>query len=197
MSERPVTGGGLSRVTGVDSTSPIADWAALTVGAPLTVVKLAPDGSEVTRYPGVVTAAGAAAPWVAVAATWVTRVVDLDGLTFVPGDRLVEFFSPVDPFNVFAVFTPEGDLRGWYANVTHPSWIEPVTDPPTLFWHDLYVDVVALPDGRVTVRDEDELAESGLATTDPLLHARILTTRDELLRRVTLRAFPFHQRGQA
>lgn len=169
------------------------DWAALTVGRSLTVVKLAPDGSEVTRYPGVVSEAGAVAPWVAVVATWVTKVVNLDGLTFVPGDTLYEFFSPVDPFNVFVVFAPEGRLRGWYANVTHPAWINTMTDPPTLLWHDLYVDVVALPDGRVTIRDEDELAESDLATTDSLLHARILDTRDELLRRVAARGFPFHQ----
>lgn len=172
------------------------EWAALTVGRSLTVVKLAPDGSEVTRYPGVVSEAGAVAPWVAVAATWVTKVVNLDGLTFVPGDTMYEFFSPVDPFNVFAVFSPEGVLRGWYANVTHPASLDTATDPPTLRWHDLYVDVVALPDGRVTVRDEDELAESRLATTDPLLHARILAARDELLRLVALRAFPFHQGDQ-
>jgi len=165
------------------------------VGTSLTVVKLAPDGSEVTRYPGIVTEAGAVAPWVAVAATWVSRVVDLDGLVFVPRDTLHEFFSPVDQFNVFAVFSPEGHLRGWYANVTHPASLDTATDPPTLLWHDLYVDVVALPDGRVTVRDEDELAESGLATANAPLHAHIVASRDELLRRVALRAFPFHQRG--
>ena len=186
--------GGLSPVTG-DDTRLTDGWAALTVGTSLTVVKLAPDGSEVTRYPGIVSQAGVAAPWVTVAATWVTRVVDLDGLTFVPGDALHEFFSPVDRFNVFAVFSPEGFLRGWYANVTHPASLDTTTNPPTLFWHDLYVDVVALPDGRVTVRDEDELAESGLATANAPLHAHIVAARDELLRRVALRAFPFHQRG--
>src|SRR3712207_7619829 len=51
-------------------------------------VKLAPDGAEVTRYPGTVAAVDAPAPWLAVLARWVNRRVDLDGLSFVPGDTL-------------------------------------------------------------------------------------------------------------
>ena len=157
------------------------------------MVKLAPDGSEVTRYHGVVIDAAAPAPWVAVEARWVRRVVDLNGLLFVPGDTLHEFFSPVDPFNVFAVFAPDGILRGWYGNVTHPTTLDPATAPPTLIWHDLYLDVVALPNGSTFVRDEDELAEAALASRDPALHAAVLSARDELLRRFAARAFPFHQ----
>lgn len=176
--------------------TPCDAWRGLRPGAALTVVKLGPDGSEVTRYPGTVIVAGAPAPWLAVRATWGPKPVALDGLRFVPGDTLHEFFSPVHPFNAFAVFAPDGILRGWYANVTHPTALDPATDPPTLIWHDLYVDLVALPDGRAAVRDEDELAEAGLAVTDPWLHAAILIARDELLRLFAARLFPFHQRDR-
>lgn len=173
--------------------TPSTSWPPLPPGTALTVVKRAPDGAEVTRYRGAVIEAGAPPPWLAVAATWTSRHAHLDGLDFIPGDTLHEFFSPTDPFNLFAVFSPEHRPRGWYANVTHPATLDPGTDPPTLTWYDLYVDLVALPDGTATVRDEDELLESGLATADPALHALILATRDELLRRFETRAFPFHE----
>ena len=37
----------------------------------------------------------------------------------------------------------------------------------TLYWHDLYVDVIVLRNGKPIVRDEDELAASGLASSTP------------------------------
>jgi protein associated with RNAse G/E len=171
------------------------NWIDLAPGRDLTVVKLAPDGSEAARYPALVL--GVDAPWLVVEARWVMREVDSAGLRFVPGDTLHEFFSPVHWFNVFAVFSPEGTLRGWYANVTHPTTIDFAAEPPTLAWHDLYVDVILSPDREPVVLDEDELAASGLASTDPELHARILATRDELLRLARARLFPFHEQDNA
>lgn len=168
-------------------------WPDLAPGTPLQIVKLAPDGVEVARYPGEVIEAGAPVPWVAVRATWVSRRHDLNGLLFVAGDRLHEFFSPRHPYNVFSVWGPDGRLRGWYANVTYPARLETATDPSTLSWHDLYLDVVALPDGTTVVRDEDELAEAGIAGTDPDLHALILAARDELLDRRRTGTVPFHE----
>ena len=168
-------------------------WPPVGPGVALTVVKLSPDGLEAARYRGVVMAAKAPAPWLAVSARWLNPRVDLDGLAFVTGDTLREYFSPADRFNAFAVFAPDGRLRGWYANVTHPTRLDLTTDPPTLTWHDLYLDVVALPDGTVTVRDEDELEAAAVAAHEPALHATILAARDEILRRVARRAFPFHE----
>lgn len=176
-------------------------WPELPVGTRLTVVKLAPDGSETTRYPGEVVAAGAPPPWLAVRARWVDRPVELDGLRFEPGDVLDEFFSPRHRFNAFAVFAPDGHLRGWYANVTHPARLDLEPEPglgaasgaPLLVWHDLYIDLVALPDGRATVRDEDELAAAGVAAQQPALAAAITAARDELVARFGQRRVPFHQ----
>jgi predicted RNA-binding protein associated with RNAse of E/G family len=168
-------------------------WPKLPPGTELILAKVDPDGAEVTRYPGVVIDVAAPAPWVAVRATWANREYNLDGLKFVTGDRLHEFFSPKHCFNVFSVFSPEGELRGWYANVTHPSRLDTANRPMTLSWHDLYIDVIALPDGRISVRDENELAASSLAEREPALHRQITRTRDELLSRAKTRAFPFHE----
>ena len=168
-------------------------WPDLPPGTALTVVKLDPDGTEVARYLGLVFDAGAPAPWVAVQAHWVSREYNLDGLLFIFGDTLHEFFSPEDRFNVFAVFSPEGQLRGWYANVTHPTRLDRSTDPFTLIWHDLYIDIIALPDGRIVVRDEDELEASGICERRPDLYLEIVSMRDELIERARAREYPFHE----
>ena len=60
-----------------------------------------------------------------------------------------------------------------------------------LHWHDLWVDVIVMPDGQVYVVDEDELEEAGLAATDPPLYATILAARDELLAMQRENAYPF------
>ena len=69
----------------------------------------------------------------------------------------------------FAVFSPQDHFKGWYANVAHPALLDATIDPPVLFWHDLYLDLVGLPDGSFTVRDDDELLASGLADANPEL----------------------------
>ena len=173
------------------------NWTDLEPGRKLTIVKRAPDGSEAARYPGVVIDVAAPSPWLAAQARWVRRAVQTGELWFLPGDELHEFFSPHDWFNAFSVFSPEGTLRGWYANVTYPATIDFDADPPILIWHDLYVDVILLPDGNPVVLDEDELDASGLASANPDLHARILATRDELLELARARAFPFHEGRRA
>ncbi len=159
------------------------------------MVKRAPDGSEVTRYPGIAHERGDIGPWVVVEARWTNRRVDLDGLSFVPGDVLREWFSPIHPFNAFAVYAPDGTLRGWYANVTYPTTLDLTTTPATLTWHDLYLDVIVLPDGTTVVRDEDELDEAGLAASEPELHQAILAAKDEILRLVAAGERPFHDDG--
>lgn len=177
--------------TGTDMASP---WPEFPPGSELRIVKLAPDGSWVTDYPGFVLACPAVSPWLALAARWVTGEIELDGLRFVPGDLLHEYFSPLDHFNVFAIFSPAGHLRGWYANVTRPATLDLSTAPPTLLWHDLYLDLIALPNGEIHLRDEDELAAANLAISDPALHATILGARDRMLARWRGRTYPFHDR---
>ena len=167
-----------------------AIWSSLIPGTALTVVKLAPDGSEAARYHGEV-AGHREDSWLLIQATWTNRTIELEGLSFCPGDQLLEWFSSSDPFNAFAVFSPQDNFKGWYANVAHPARLDATGNPPVLFWHDLYLDLIGLPDGSFTLRDEDELLASGLADADPELHARILEARRELIRRFQGRLPPF------
>src|SRR5690349_16731587 len=108
-------------------------------GTTVQVVKLRPGGDEATRYGAVVEAEMIPHPWIAVRAEWVFGRVESHGLVFEPGDSLVEYFSPEHWFDVFRVESPDGTVRGWYANATWPTRIEP-GDPPVITWHDLYLD---------------------------------------------------------
>jgi hypothetical protein len=169
-------------------------WQSLNVGQEITLVKLSPNGDEAARYPAVLVARDDEDYWVAFQARWTYKRVELDGLIFEPGDTLIEWFSPIQPFNAFAVLSSEGRLRGWYANVTYPAYLEPprVNEHSlTLVWHDLYLDLVGLSDASYVMRDEDELAESGLETSDPLLHGEIVAAGDELIHRFTSHQMPF------
>lgn len=167
----------------------LPDWPALAAGSPVVVRKLAPDGTEAARYPATVVATTGS--WLSVAARWTNDRIVLDGLTFAPGDRLLEYFSPREPFNAFAVYGPREALRGWYANVTFPPTLDLSVSPPLLTWHDRYLDLILLPDGTAVLRDEDELAASGLAIRNPAAHADIVAARDRLLATAADRAFPF------
>lgn len=168
-------------------------WQHLGLGQAITVIKLNPEGAEATRYSAVMVERAPEDDWIALRAIWTYERVEIDGLVFNPGDELVEWFSPMQPFNAFAVLSPAGALRGWYANVTYPAYLEPpgAGNPLTLFWHDLYLDLVGLPDDSFVTRDEDELAESGLEARNPSLHREILAAADELARRYMSRQLPF------
>jgi hypothetical protein len=152
-----------------------------------TIVKLRPDGSEAARYP----ALGIDAPpgWIAASAVWGYARVDIGLFAFEPEDVLLEYFSLDRHFNAFATYRSGGELVGWYCNVTYPTTVS----GDQIRWHDLYVDVVMLPDGRVHVLDEDELAASGLAASAPDLHTAILNARDEIVTRYRAGAYPFSE----
>jgi hypothetical protein len=155
----------------------------------LTIGKRAPDGSAAARDPGEVIAFEF--PWVAVQAVWSYDQLRIDGLVFEPGAILLEWFSPDFPFNAFAVLSPDRQLRGWYANVTYPAELDDRRAPTRLIWHDLYLDLVGLPDGSFKILDEDELREAELETRDPRLLAMIERGRVELVRRFITGAVPF------
>lgn len=157
----------------------------MTAGQEWTVVKLRPNGVSAARYPA--TELDAPPGWKAVRAVWGYGRVDIGYFAFEPGDILIEYFSLERPYNAFATFRPSGELVGWYSNVTYPTQIE----DDEIRWHDLWVDVLLLPDGEVVVVDEDELAESGVETSNPALHQMILDARDEVLRLIGDGAYPF------
>jgi predicted RNA-binding protein associated with RNAse of E/G family len=82
-------------------------------------------------------------------------------------------------------------FKGWYANVTYPARLADGDERPCLIWRDLYVDLIGLPDGSFSLRDEDELAASGLSSRDPVLYRAIEAAGLELVRRFQNRVPPF------
>jgi L-amino acid N-acyltransferase YncA len=158
----------------------VAAWPSLTPGTSITILKRQPDGSDGPSYPAVVMETAAPSPWIEVQATWTMRAVDVNGLVFEPGDELREFFSPMHPFNAFAVYAADGALKGWYGNATRPALLDTAGATPVVIWPDLYLDLVVLPDGTMIELDDDELDASDLPTTDPELAAQIIEARDYL-----------------
>jgi hypothetical protein len=154
---------------------------AIPVDATIQVIKRAPDGCVATRYPATRVNTTAPEAWVEFIAVWVVPDVVVGGLEFVPGHTIREFFSAEHPFNAFAVISPEGILRGWYGNVTYPATIESIDGVQSLVWHDLYLDVVILPDGLQVLLDDDELDDSGIPASDPAFAGAIEQARRDLI----------------
>lgn len=169
-------------------------WEDLSPGQQITIVKLTPEGIEAARYPAEAVATQEPGGWVVARAVWTYDAVDVDGLQFVPGDTLLEWFSAEHPFNAFAVLAPGTTPRGWYANVTLPAYLERERDGqgrPVLVWHDLYLDLIGLPNGEARVLDEDELAASHLEERDPGRYGLIREGIAALQERFASQRIPF------
>lgn len=165
----------------------------MAAGDQVRIVKLRPDGSEATTYYAVELEGSFPEDWRGFRAQWTVGTIDAGGLVFEIGDYLHEYFSPTAWFDAFALFAPDGRLKGWYGNVTWPAIFEAGPAEETVVWHDLFVDLIAFPDGQTRVLDEDELEASGMLETDPDVATLILLARDTMIDRVRARDFPFHE----
>lgn len=151
------------------------------------IVKVSPDGKTPVRYTGEIIPSPE--EWIVARAHWGHGDMDLGYLSFRNGDYLDEYFSLERPYNAMALFREDHTFVGWYCNVTLPT----VIADGEIHWHDLFVDVIVYPDGETLILDEDELEESGLQNKNPGLHQMILAGRDELLRLVAEKAYPFSE----
>ena len=165
----------------------------MAAGDRLRIVKLRPDGSEATSYEGVELPGPFPEDWRGFRAEWTVGMVNAGGLVFEVGDELHEYFSPTAWFDAFALFAPDGRLKGWYGNVTWPTAFEAGPAGETVVWHDLYIDLIGFPDGHYSILDEDELEVSDMMETDPDLVTLILLARDTMVARFQGRDFPFHE----
>ena len=119
------------------------------------------------------------------------RRVESAGLAFEPGDHLIELFSPTRWFNVFHVFDANQAARGWYANVTAPAVFATTSAGLTIDWRDLYLDLICPAHAEPVVTDQDELDDSALSATDPVLYDRIVSTMKTIQDLAALAHFPF------
>ncbi len=110
------------------------------------------------------------------------------GLVFRRGDILIECYFRSQPFNVFAVYSPQGRLKGWYCNVL--EYTDFAED--AIGWADLALDLLVMPDGSQTVLDEDEFEE--LAPT-PAQRERAAQALATLRRWLAEGVFPFNLAG--
>lgn len=109
-------------------------------------------------------------------------------LGFFPGDHTIEFY-PIDCWwNVYAVFSPTGLLRGYYCNIGQP----PYRDGDAIVYVDLDLDLLVRADGSQVVMDEEEYQQRaerfGYSCE---VRQRVQAALDELIALATARAAPF------
>lgn len=90
------------------------------------------------------------------------------------GTITVGYFWTDRPFNLYHWVTPQAAPLAHYFNIGDVVRLE----HSILEWHDLAVDILATPDGRVEVLDEDELPTD----LDPALRRHVTAARDQVLR---------------
>ncbi len=79
--------------------------------------------------------------------------VEVGGLVFHPGDRVLEAYFTQRWYNILELYGPSGArLRGWYANLARPPVFP---GPHELHYVDLALDLVVLPDGRMQEVDRE------------------------------------------
>jgi hypothetical protein len=85
------------------------------------------------------------------------------GMPLHNGDRFVETYYFDRWYNVFEIYAREdGELRGWYCNVSCPAEI----DGEFISYVDLALDLLVFPDGSQIVLDEDEFSQLLLSQQD-------------------------------
>lgn len=161
---------------------PVAEgWISLHAGQQVSIVKShLNDSSRNWTYSGTIVPFHMD-DWIAVEALWTMDDADVDGVQFITGGKIIEYFSPTKRFNIFQVFAPNGEFTGIYANITAPTRLSiDEFGQPVLTWEDHWLDVVRLPDGTIKVLDEDEYKESGIQESDPELDRDIQAALVEL-----------------
>ncbi|HKV85287.1 MAG TPA: DUF402 domain-containing protein [Ktedonobacterales bacterium] len=155
-------------------------------GAPaITVHKLDPAGHHVTSYPGKLIEHVAGG--IKLEAYWTRPALPLGYTTFETGDRFIEWFYSDRWYNIFAIFTAGGALKGWYCNIAEPARIT----ASEITCRDLLLDLWVNPDGACRVLDEDEFASDINLTDAERAHA--LRGLDQLRDMVNGRLPPFDE----
>jgi predicted RNA-binding protein associated with RNAse of E/G family len=118
---------------------------------PIEVVKLDHTGGEVFRYPGRVLARTPQS--ITLEAFFSQGDTAIGEVVLQHGDRFVETFYTDRWYNIFEIYGRDTDkLKAYYCNIGHPAQIE----NGMVSYRDLALDVLALPDGRRTLLDEEE-----------------------------------------
>jgi hypothetical protein len=114
--------------------------------------------------------------------------IDLGFVVFEPGDYLDEYFYSDRWYNVYALHSPAGQLKGWYCNITRPA----VFFLDTIESEDLELDLFVSPDRQtIMLLDEDEYAARGIEENEPVVHETVQAALYELRLRAERGDEPF------
>lgn len=124
-----------------------------------------------------------------VLARWIRDAYDTGYVVFAPGDYLYEHFYTDRWYNVYSLHTPEGELKGWYCNITRPA----VFTEQTIESEDLELDIFVSPDRQnILVLDQDEFAARQLDTKDPPAYHAALAAVEDVQMLARAGTYPFH-----
>jgi hypothetical protein len=77
------------------------------------------------------------------------------GITLRRGDRFLETYYTNKWYNIYEIHDNDDDrVKGWYCNISFPAEIH----ADRIEFTDLALDLLAFPDGRYLVLDEDEFS---------------------------------------
>lgn len=119
-------------------------------------------------------------------AEWISPTARLGYVTLNAGDVFIETFYENRWYNIFEIQSPQGQVKGWYANITRPARIVPQANKLEIEWDDLALDVWMWPNGKMQTMDEHEFEDiKPELTTDELAQslAAVDKVRMELKRR--------------
>ncbi|MGW1373541.1 DUF402 domain-containing protein [Streptomyces sp. NPDC002446] len=123
---------------------------------------------------------------ISVSAPWAAPDVrDFGFVRFEPGDEFTEHYWRDRWYAVKEVRDREGELKGWYCDITRPVAVrDRSSGPAELVVEDLDLDLWVSADGAQILRlDEDEFAASGLTERDSEAARQAVAALDELERR--------------
>lgn len=149
--------------------------------------KLDVHGNELWRYEGIVLDQDKAK--ITLDAQFDREDVDLEGLQLRRGDRFVETFYFDRWYNIFEIYEQTTNtFKGWYCNITRPAWL----DGLKLFAEDLALDLIVLPDRKISVVDQDEFDALNMPAVD---RAKAREALAELIEYAVNAAGPFKRKN--
>jgi protein associated with RNAse G/E len=152
----------------------------------VTVKLLKPGKLKTIRYPGELLEVQPG--FVLIRAIWERPNAELGYVTFETGDHFYEYFYTDRWFNIFAIFSASGVLRGWYCNVTRPA----VYRDDVIESEDLEIDLFVSPDRQTMLRlDLDEFEARNFAQTEPETYREAYAALEELEEMVRRGEAPF------
>ena len=147
----------------------------------ITVVKLDAQENEVWQYPGKVLETTDHS--ILIEARFNHSDVNVHGIMLRKNDRFLERYYDDHWYNIYEARDKDDDrLKGWYCNVTRPArFVE-----NEIIYMDLAFDLLAFPDGRFLILDEDEFEALDL---DPETKKQALAGLEALIAIAKIKGF--------